>query len=156
MLGSLAQRWGHRRWFAWFGRAQVPLDRLVGRLTRGRLVAWRLGPSLLLTTTGRRSGEARTNPLLYARDGDTYVVMGSNWGQAAHPAWTGNLLARPEATITLRGRRVPVRATLISGAERARLRDLLLAIWPAYATYENRAAGRHIRIFRLTPSRLTD
>ena len=131
------------------GRLLVPADRLVGRLTRGRVVALGLVPSLLLTTTGRRSGQPRTNPLSYARDGDAYVVIGSNWGGRAHPAWSSNLLANPGAMVTVRGREIPVRAILARGEERDRLRAELIKVWPAYATYEHRAAHRTLRIFRL-------
>lgn len=151
VLSSFARRVGGTRFFALVGRAYVPVDRLIGRLSRGRLVA--LGqrdlPSLLITTTGRSSGKPRTNPLLYARDGDGFVVIGSNWGQAHHPGWSANLLANPYATITLRGSHARVRAHLAEGAERERLRALLLTVWPAYAAYEQRAAGRTLRIFRL-------
>jgi deazaflavin-dependent oxidoreductase (nitroreductase family) len=154
LLATLARRWGSRPWFAIVGRAYMRLDRLLGVVTKGRLVA--LGqrelPSLLITTTGRSSGRPRTSPLLYAPDGDGYVVIGSNWGRAHHPGWSANLLAHPDAVITLGGRSIPVRARLIEGAERERLRGLLLAVWPAYATYERRAAGRHLRIFRLAPT----
>lgn len=151
-LATLARRLGHRRWFASLFRRLVPLDRALGKLTRGRVVALRIDglPSLLITTTGRKSGEPRTNPLLYATDGDGYVVIGSNWGQAQHPAWSGNLLANPAATVTLDGRCIPVHATLATGAERDRLLALALRVWPAYQTYIERA-GREIRIFRLAP-----
>ncbi|HET6212885.1 MAG TPA: nitroreductase/quinone reductase family protein [Micromonosporaceae bacterium] len=150
-LTSLAQRLGHRPWFARVFRGLVPLDRAVGRLTRGRFVALGLVPSLLLTTTGRRTGRSRTCPLLYVRDGDAYVVIGSNWGRPGQPAWSGNLLTDPVATVTVGGTAIPVRATLVRGADRDRLRTRLLAEWPAYATYEQRAAGRRLRIFRLDP-----
>jgi deazaflavin-dependent oxidoreductase (nitroreductase family) len=148
----LVQRLGHQRWFAALGRPMVPVDRWIQRVTRGRFtVIGQVGlPSLLLTTTGRRTGEPRTQPLLYAPDGDGYVVVGSNWGQPNHPLWTVNLLANPEASVTVAGAVVPVRATLASGTERDRLWRLLLVQWPAYATYEHRAAGRHLRIFRLS------
>jgi len=151
-LANLARRLGHRRWFARVFRSLVPLDRALGRMTRGRVVALRIDglPSLLITTTGRKSGEPRTNPLLYAPDGDGYVVIGSNWGQQHHPAWSGNLLANPAATVTLDGHTIAVRADLATGAERDRLLALALAIWPAYQTYIERA-GREIRIFRLAP-----
>ena len=131
----------------------VPLDRLLSRATRGQVVALHIDglPSLLITTTGRRSGEPRSNPLLYAPDGDGYVVIGSNWGQQHHPAWSGNLLADPTATVTLAGKEIPVRATLATGAERERLFALLLAVWPAYQTYTDRASERSIRVFRLAP-----
>lgn len=147
-------RWlGHRRWFAALARTMMPVDRWVQRVTRVRWTAiGRHGlPALLLTTTGRRTGQPRTQPLLYAPDGDGYVVMGSNWGEAHHPAWSANLIANPDATITVRGGPIPVRAALAEGAERDRLRRLLLEVWPAYETYERRAAGRHLRIFRLAP-----
>ncbi len=151
-IADLARRLGHKRWFARLFRMLVPLDRALGRVTKGRVVALNLDglPSMLITTTGRVSGEPRTNPLLYVRDGDGYVVIGSNWGQPNHPAWSANLLADPLATVTLDGRRIPVRATLGTGAERERLLGLLLVMWPAYQTYIERA-GRQIRIFRLAP-----
>ncbi|MEU4568510.1 nitroreductase/quinone reductase family protein [Micromonospora sp. NPDC023956] len=152
VLRSLARRLGHRRWFAAAGRLLVPADRLVGRLTRGRVVALGLIPSLLLTTTGRRSGRPRSNPLLYVPDGEAYVVVGSNWGQPRQPAWTSNLLAEPTAGVTLRGRRIPVRADLATGTERERLWRLLVTEWPAYRTYAQRAGDREIRVFRLVPT----
>jgi deazaflavin-dependent oxidoreductase (nitroreductase family) len=152
-LASMARRLGGQKWFAVVGRAYVPLDRLLGRLSKGRLVALGLRdlPSLLLTTTGRRSGEPRTTPLLYVPDGGAYIVAGSNWGQAHQPAWSGNLLAHPDAVVTLRGKTFPVRALLAHGAERERLWQLMRAMWPAYDTYQQRAAGRDIRVFRLEP-----
>lgn len=110
---------------------------------------------MLLTTIGRKTGQPRTTPLLFAPDGDGYVVIGSNWGQPHHPAWSGNLLADPSATILLDGRTIPVRATLVDGDDRARLRESLLRVWPAYATYETRSGGRDIRIFRLAPADAT-
>ncbi len=155
-LSSIARRYGNRPWFALVGRAYVPLDRLLGKLTKGRFVALGLKdlPSLLLTTTGRTSGLQRANPLLFAHDGDGFVVIGSNWGQQSHPAWSANLLANPAATVTLDGEVVAVLAELATGAERDRLRQLLLAVWPAYETYEQRAPDRTLRIFRLTRTSL--
>jgi len=143
---------GHRPWFAALGRRMVPVDRWIQRVSRGRFTAiGRHGlPALLLTTIGRRTGEPRTQPLLYAPDGDGYVVVGSNWGQQHHPLWTVNLLAQPDATVTVDSATVPVRATLATGAERDRLWRLLIQQWPAYATYARRASGRELRIFRLS------
>jgi deazaflavin-dependent oxidoreductase (nitroreductase family) len=151
VLSSLLRRVGRAEWFARAARPLVPLDRAVGRLTRGRFVAFGLPglPSLLITTTGRRTGQPRSNPLLYAPDGVAFVVIGSNWGQHHHPAWSSNLLANPEATVTVDGQRIAVRARRVSGAERARLRALLLGVWPGYADYERRSGGRDLRLFRL-------
>ncbi|MGK5738973.1 nitroreductase/quinone reductase family protein [Micromonospora sp. URMC 103] len=151
VLGALTRRVGHHRWFAAAARLLVPADRAVGRLTRGRVVALGLVPSLILTTTGRRSGKPRSNPLLYVRDGDAYVVVGSNWGQPHQPGWSMNLLADPAAEVAVKGRRVPVRAEVASGVERDRLWRLLVTEWPAYRTYVRRAGGREIRVFRLVP-----
>ena len=77
-------------------------------------------------------------------------MLGSNWGQAEHPAWSGNLLADPAATITVDGRSVVVRAGLVEGPERDRLWPLLLQVWPAYREYDARA-DRTLRVFRLEP-----
>nr|MDT0661402.1 nitroreductase/quinone reductase family protein [Micromonospora sp. DSM 115978] len=146
---QLARSLGHRGWFARAGRFLVPADRLVGRLTRGRVVALGLMPSLILTTTGRRTGQPRSSPLLYVRDGDAYVVTGSNWGRTRPPAWVLNLTAEPTGTVLVGGTEQPVRAEMATGAERDRLWPLLVAQWPAYETYRERAAGREIPIFRL-------
>jgi deazaflavin-dependent oxidoreductase (nitroreductase family) len=108
-------------------------------------------PSLVLVTTGAKTGLRRETPLMcWPRPDGSYLVSGSNWGQAAHPAWTANLLAHPDAEIVVRGRRIPVHATLLAGAEREALWPLLEAQWPGYREYERRA-GRELRIFRLAP-----
>src|SRR4051794_13724236 len=150
---ALVKRLGDRRWFAALGRGLAPLDRRLYQLTDGRwsVLGRHQLPSLLITTTGRKSGLPRTQPLLYATDGDGYVVVGSNWGQAHHPAWSANLLAHPTARVTLGAREFDVHASLITGAERDRLWQLVLRIWPGYAAYAERTEGRQIRIFRLTP-----
>ncbi|MGC5050684.1 nitroreductase family deazaflavin-dependent oxidoreductase [Micromonospora sp. DT48] len=151
VLGSVTRRVGRYRWFAATVRLLVPVDRAVGRLTRGRVVALGLVPSLVITTTGRKSGRPRSNPLLYVPDGDGYVVVGSNWGQAHQPAWSLNLLADPRAEVDVKGHRIAVRAEVATGAERDRLWRLLVDEWPAYEAYVARAGGREIRIFRLVP-----
>ena len=152
-LYAAVRKAGHTRWFARVTPLIVPIDGAIGRLSKGRLVA--LGnrglPGLLLTTTGRKTGQPRTHPLLYMRDGDGYVVVGSNWGRDHHPAWALNLVANPEAIVTIGGKTIRVRATHARGAERDRLWKLALATWPAWTTYEERAAVREIRVFRLAP-----
>jgi deazaflavin-dependent oxidoreductase (nitroreductase family) len=147
-LRILARTVGRRRWFARFGPLLVPADRLVGRLTGGRLVALGLVPALLLTTTGRRSGQPRTTPLLALPDGDGFLVYGSNWGRPDHPAWALNLLAHPIATVTVKGQRAAVRAERLTGADRERAWQMAVQVWPAYRTYAARA-GREIHVFRL-------
>jgi deazaflavin-dependent oxidoreductase (nitroreductase family) len=146
---ALARRLGHRPWVAAIGRRLVPFDRWLGRTTAGRLsIAWPL-PRLQLMTIGRRTGVAHTTPLLYARDGGDWVVTASNWGQLHHPDWSANLIANPDATITIGREQTDVHATLATDADRDRLWDAVTAVWPAYETYAQRAR-REIRVFRLT------
>lgn len=140
---------GRQAWFARLFRWVVPVDLAISRLSHGRLITFGAVPALLLTTTGRRSGRPRTTPLLYVTDGDAWVVAGSNWGQPHHPDWALNLHADPLATVTVDGRRVPVRASRASGPERERLWALLVRTWPAYESYQHRAGGREIMVFRL-------
>ena len=79
--------------------------RAVYRLSRGRLLGHVAGmPVLLLTTTGRRSGRARTTPLTYFEDGDELVIVASNGGEDSPPAWWLNLLQQPEASVTIGSR----------------------------------------------------
>ncbi len=148
----MLQRLGHRPWFARVGRALVPVDRVLQRVSRGRIggIGPSVFPELLLTTTGRTSGLPRQVPLLYARDGDTLVVVASNWGQQHHPAWSGNLLAHPAATVEIRGKERPVTARLASPQEKSRVWPLVLQVWPAYDTYAERS-GRDLRVFLLEP-----
>ena len=152
-LVSRVRSFGHQRWFARAGRLLTPVDRALGTVTKGRFVAFGLRdlPSMLITTTGRKSGQPRTNPLLYVPDGDGYAVIGSNWGQEQQPAWALNLVANPSAVVTVGGRKIAVRATLADGAERQRLFAMLVAMWPAYTTYAERSRNREIKVFRLAP-----
>jgi deazaflavin-dependent oxidoreductase (nitroreductase family) len=149
-LRRIVKHLGHKSWFAKLGKAIVPLDRGMAKLTRGRVVALGLIPSLTLTTTGKKSGEPRTQPLAYVPDGDDIILIGSNWGGAKHPAWSYNLLAKPHASVRVKGKTYAVTARLLSGAERENKWQMALQIWPAYATYKERAAHREIRVFQLT------
>jgi deazaflavin-dependent oxidoreductase (nitroreductase family) len=128
----------------------TPLDRRLLEHTRGRYTI--LGPigapTMLLTTIGAKSGLKRTSPLLYARDGDSLIVAGSNFGQERHPAWTANLLANPEAVVTIGGVDVPARATLLTGAEAEAAYRKMAEVVRTYTEYRNRT-DRHIRVFRL-------
>jgi len=128
-----------------------PLDRTLHRLTGGRSIVGRLlVPSLVLTTTGRRSGVPRDAPLAcMPADGGWYVV-GSNFGRTHHPAWTGNLIATPAAKVSFQGRTTEVVARQLSEEGRAEVWPDLVAVWPLYDAYEERS-GRDIRVFHLTP-----
>ena len=78
-------------------------------------------PMLLLRTIGRRSREPRTAALLYVRDGDAYVVIASKGGAPQHPGWFHNLTSKPDVDIQVGRQRIPVRARVAEGEERARL-----------------------------------
>jgi deazaflavin-dependent oxidoreductase (nitroreductase family) len=132
-------------------RRMVTADRWIARVTRGRVVALGMAPSLMLTTTGRRSGLPRSQPLQYLRDGDDLIVIASNWGGEKDPAWAWNLRADPAARVTLGGRELPVTARETESEERDRLWKLIVDQWPGYETYRTRASHRKLRIFRLTP-----
>ena len=128
------------------------LDRAVHRLTGGRvMISAYMLPSVFLTTTGRKSGEPRVSPLACLPEpGGSFLVIGSNFGQTSHPAWTGNLLADARARVEHKGRTVAATARLLEGEERAEAWAALLRMWPPYATYQARV-DRQLRIFRLEP-----
>ena len=128
------------------------LDRAVHRLTGGKvMISQYLLPSLFLTTVGRRSGLPRVTPLACLPEpGGSFLVIGSNFGQTRHPAWTGNLLAAPTVVMEHRGRLLEVTARLLEGEEREQAWTALLRMWPPYAAYQARVE-RRLRIFRLEP-----
>ncbi|MGW2954095.1 nitroreductase family deazaflavin-dependent oxidoreductase [Streptomyces eurythermus] len=148
----LVQKVSSTRLFAKAAPRVIPvLDRAVHRLTGGRVLpSARMLPGVILTSTGARSGLSRRTPLACVpEEGGGWLLIGSDFGRPAHPAWTRNLLAHPDATIDRRGRDIPVTARLLTGAERAAAWQAALAFWPPYAVYRSRVE-REIRLFRLT------
>jgi len=133
-------------------RVLPPVERFLGALTGRRVqLSALLVPSLILHTVGAKSGEPRDAPLMYAPDGHgRAIVAGTNFAGARHPAWTSNLLAHPDAWITVRGNRMPVVASLIPDDERDAAWARIEAQWPGYRGYE-RSSGRTVRLFRLQP-----
>ena len=113
------------------------LQKFLFRSTKGRLGATFLGaPVLLLDHVGRRSGELRTNPLIYLDDDPDLVVVASKGGSDANPAWFHNLMAAQDTEVELRGGvRRRVRPRVASGAERAALWSRLVEIFPSYQDY---------------------
>lgn len=99
---------------------------------------WRGATILLLTTTGRVSGEDRTTPLIHRIDGDDWVVVASRGGAPDHPDWYKNLVADPDVTIQVKADRIPARARTATGDERDRLWKLMTEVWPAYDEYQQR------------------
>jgi deazaflavin-dependent oxidoreductase (nitroreductase family) len=107
-------------------------------------------PVLLLRVRGRRSGKLRVTPLLYLAADGAYVVVASAGGAPKHPAWLLNLRARTDAEIQVKRERLPVTAREAGSEERERLWPRLVALWPDYATYQERTE-RTIPVVILAP-----
>ena len=100
---------------------------------------WKEGTStLLLTTTGRRSGEPRTTPLIYGRKGDDFLIVASKGGAPEPPAWYENLEQQPEVEIQVLDETIPVRARTATDAEKPDLWEIMAAEWPHYDDYQRK------------------
>ncbi|WP_406000158.1 nitroreductase family deazaflavin-dependent oxidoreductase [Streptomyces sp. NBC_00829] len=148
----LVQKVSSTRAFAKIAPHLIPaLDRAVHRLTRGKvLLSAQMLPGVILTARGAKTGRERVTPLACMPEGaDGWLLIGSNFGREGHPSWTANLLKHPDASVSWRGREIPVRARLLEGREREEAWARALTFWPPYATYQSRVE-REIRLFRLT------
>lgn len=146
--------------FSWLMRTRLarrlflphmaPVQMWLYRRTGGRFqLSALLLPSLVLITTGARSGLRRETPLMcFPRPDGSFLVGGSNWGQQHHPAWTANLLAHPDVEVVFRRRTHAVHARLLDGDERETAWTQIEAQFPGYRRYET-TANRQIRIFSL-------
>jgi deazaflavin-dependent oxidoreductase (nitroreductase family) len=141
---------------AWlFARIAPGLDRPIHRLTRGRHTLGSLLtglPVVMLTTTGARSGQPRTVPVLGIPVAGGVAVIASNFGQRRHPAWYYNLRAHPDAEVFVDGTRRSVRAVDADGERRAEIWQEALRVYPGFAQYERRASHRRISVFVLEPA----
>jgi deazaflavin-dependent oxidoreductase (nitroreductase family) len=107
---------------------------------------WKNGaPILILTTTGRRSGEPRDNPLIYGRSGDDYLVVGSKGGWPKAPAWYLNLEANPEVEVQVKADRFKARARTATAEEKPELWKIMTEVWPDYDDYQQ-ATDRDIPV----------
>jgi len=127
-----------------------PLDRLTKQLTGGKRTFTELVlPTLVLVTTGRKTGLVRRQPLVFQPVDNGWGVVGSNWGQAHHPAWTHNLLATPAATVEVGGDELAVVARQLEGDERDAVYARFERLSPNYAEYRSWSGDRQIRVFAL-------
>jgi deazaflavin-dependent oxidoreductase (nitroreductase family) len=130
------------------------VDRPMLRLSNGRFspAGFFTGlPITLLTTTGAKSGQPRTIPIVAIPYQDEIVLIASNWGGFHHPAWYYNLRAHPQAVLLRDGRQATYLARFAGAGERERYWQAAVAIYPGYAAYQRRTAGRQIPIMVLTP-----
>jgi deazaflavin-dependent oxidoreductase (nitroreductase family) len=125
----------------WLIALITALHRFVYRASGGWVGGWLPGQRfLLLTTTGRKTGQERTMPLLYVPDGERFVVVGSNGGDDRPPAWWLNLQKQPAAQVQVGRRRHRVSARRASGAELDALWKRLEASYSYYADYRRRTS----------------
>jgi deazaflavin-dependent oxidoreductase (nitroreductase family) len=113
---------------------------------RGEITA----PSLLLTTTGRKSGDKFIFPLFYGTDGGSYFVIASKGGAPEHPGWYRNILANPDVEVQVGTKKMNARARTTAGEERLRLWKKALEFWPPYADYQLKTE-REIPVVVLDP-----
>ena len=99
---------------------------------------WRGVETLLLTTRGRKSGKLRRTALIYGRDGDRYLVVGSRGGADQHPAWYLNLRTNPDVEVQVGAEKFRARASTAGPADKPRLWRTMASIWPEYDRYQTR------------------
>lgn len=132
--------------------SSVHIDPFIFKATGGRFTS--IGPSvipqLLLTTTGRKSGQKREAQLVYTDIEGVVHIVASNFGGKSHPAWSHNLDADPNATMQIKKDPIPVRAELLSDVEKDAVWDRLVDNIPNYKIYKQRT-NRNIKVYRLQP-----
>lgn len=130
------------------------IDPPLLRVTGGRISSIYPFPVMLLTTIGAKSGLQRVLPLVYATDGETLILVASNYGRPGHPAWYRNLIANPTVEVLAGARTGTYTAVEITdAAEREAAWDRALDVYAGYGDYEARAGGRTIHLVRLVRSR---
>jgi deazaflavin-dependent oxidoreductase (nitroreductase family) len=112
---------------------------------------WNGVPTLLLTTTGRKSGEPRTTPLIFGRHGSDYLVVASMGGAPQHPNWYRNLVADPAARIQVQGEHLDVTARTADEDTKPGLWNIVTEVWPNYEVYQSRT-DRVIPVVVLSPT----
>jgi len=135
-----------------YRRIGPKVDPSLMKIRDGRFLAGLYGfPFLTLHSTGARSGLPRESPLLYVRDGHDVMLLGTNFGQAKHPAWTANLLAHPACAVVIGPERLDCVAELCDDQTWTALFPRFEAVYPGYAGYLERRGELVPRMFRLRP-----
>jgi deazaflavin-dependent oxidoreductase (nitroreductase family) len=118
--------------------------------SRGRIGAWFGLPTLLLSVTGRKSGNTYSTPLVYFEDGDSYVVVGSDGAAKHDPQWWKNLQVNPDCEVRVGRKKLAAKASLASGADRERLWEIGKTVNPMWSKYQSRTE-RELPVVVLTP-----
>lgn len=147
-LGTM-RRLGHYKWFGFmFKHLGTPTDRALIRLSGGRLsMGGSEMPTMLLTTTGRKTGKDRTVPLNYVLDGENVIAVCENFGLDTASSWPYNLLANPSARLEIKGEGAEYLARPATEDEVDRNMPKLVAMWPAHDTYVKRSGTRKVFVF---------
>ena len=137
-------------------RTLYPLDKQIYRRTNGKVTVPGLVtglPVIMLTTTGAKTGQPRTMPIVGIPIEGSIAVVGSNYGQSPTPGWIYNLRSDPAATISYRGREVAVKARAATRAETEATFATAAPIYPGFSKYRERASHREIQVFLLDVQR---
>jgi deazaflavin-dependent oxidoreductase (nitroreductase family) len=151
LLTPIAIRIGAIPWMPRFLPQITWLDKLIQRVTRGRLSLLTIAglPNLMLTVIGRKSGIARETPLLCVPYSENILIAGSYFGSPKEPIWVKNIEANRDVTVRFRRRTMPMSARRLEGDERAAAWAHMIEMWPNFAKYEQRT-DRRIKVFLLT------
>jgi deazaflavin-dependent oxidoreductase (nitroreductase family) len=141
---------------AFLARVLHHLDSFVLRLTRGKYTITQIVglPIVQLTTTGAKTGQARTLPLVGLTDGEKIVLIGSNLGQKNNPGWYYNLMANPECLVRVNGRSGTYIARETEGDEREKYWQMAVSYYKGYDVYKIRTAHRTIPVMVLEPRKI--
>jgi len=131
-------------------KAMFKAHAAIYELSDGRIGAWAGLPTLLLSVTGRKSGKTYSTPLVYFRDADSYVVVGSDGAARRDPQWWKNLQVNPIGVVRAGRKKLEVKATLATGPARERLWETGMTVNPMWAKYQTRTK-RELPVVVLTP-----
>jgi deazaflavin-dependent oxidoreductase (nitroreductase family) len=155
------QRFVHRFLMLWLvsafmARVLHHLDTFVLRLTRGKYTVTQIVglPIIQLTTTGAKTGQVRTLPLVGLVDGEKIALIGTNFGQKHNPSWYYNLKAHPECQVSIGGRKDTYIARETEGDEREKYWQMAVSYYKGYDAYRVRAAHRKIPVMVLEPRKI--
>jgi deazaflavin-dependent oxidoreductase (nitroreductase family) len=151
-LTPVAMWLGRLPWLPRFLHQITAVDKFIQRLTKGQWSLLRMAglPSMMLTVLGRRSGIARSTPILCVPWRGGHLVAGTNFGGTKAPVWVLNVRAAERVTVTVDGQTHDAVPHELSGEQRAAAWEHMLKTWPNYAMYAERS-DRLIPVFWLTP-----